>query len=32
MADYVETHFRGGSGTGDRPAERTIMTRFQHSF
>jgi phosphate-selective porin OprO/OprP len=32
MVDYLHTRFRGGASSGDRKAERVILTRLQHSF
>jgi phosphate-selective porin OprO/OprP len=32
MVDYDETHFRGGAVTGNRPAEKAILSRIQYSF
>jgi phosphate-selective porin OprO/OprP len=31
-ADYERTRFEGGSGTGDRAAERVLLTRVQVAF
>ena len=32
VADYEETWFQGGNGTGNRPIERVIDTRWQLAF
>ena len=32
VADYEQTWFNGGNGTGDRPTERVFDTRWQVAF
>jgi phosphate-selective porin OprO/OprP len=32
VADYAQTSFDGGASSGDRPDERTVLTRFQLAF